>query len=549
MDMKRILLVLISILSIAVNAQETPRTGFSSPFDFSLFLSGNFGEIRANHFHGGIDIKTQGVSGKHLKSLADGYISRIQITHGSGYVLHVTYNNGFTTINRHLSGFVGKVAQRAKREQFEKESWQVDIIPEPNEYPVKKGDLIAYAGNTGYSFGPHLHLDVIENETGDYIDPLPFFKNKIRDTTAPKAQGYMIFPQRGKGVVEGSQKAQQFTINTKPIVAWGTIGAAIRAFDYMDGTSNNYGVHTVTLEVDNQLIFKSIVDRFSGNENRMINSWTYNRYMKSFIEPGNTLRMLTSHNDERGLITIDEERDYNFVYTLTDLYGNSSKYRFTVVGKKQKIDPIAVRDKYHMKWNRFNYLQEPGLDLFLPKGVLYDDAYLDMKITPSSDFASHVYRLTTESIPLHTWATLRIGLRSDVANDTTKYYVAGINSRGKTYPIGGSYNNGYMDAKVREIGTFTVAVDTIPPIVNVLNKAGWSKGTIRFKVKDEESGINTYKGTIDGQFVPFGLQIMSNEVIYSLDPTLIKKGKQHEVEFYVVDNCNNKTIIKETFYW
>lgn len=549
MDMKRILLVLISILSIAVNAQETPRTGFSSPFDFSLFLSGNFGEIRANHFHGGIDIKTQGVSGKHLKSLADGYISRIQITHGSGYVLHVTYNNGFTTINRHLSGFVGKVAQRAKREQFEKESWQVDIIPEPNEYPVKKGDLIAYAGNTGYSFGPHLHLDVIENETGDYIDPLPFFKNKIRDTTAPKAQGYMIFPQRGKGVVEGSQKAQQFTINTKPIVAWGTIGAAIRAFDYMDGTSNNYGVHTVTLEVDNQLIFKSIVDRFSGNENRMINSWTYNRYMKSFIEPGNTLRMLTSHNDERGLITIDEERDYNFVYTLTDLYGNSSKYRFTVVGKKQKIDPIAVRDKYHMKWNRFNYLQEPGFDLFLPKGVLYDDAYLDMKITPSSDFASHVYRLTTESIPLHTWATLRIGLRSDVANDTTKYYVAGINSKGKTYPIGGSYNNGYMDAKVREIGTFTVAVDTIPPIVNVLNKAGWSKGTIRFKVKDEESGINTYKGTIDGQFVPFGLQIMSNEVIYSLDPTLIKKGKQHEVEFYVVDNCNNKTIIKETFYW
>ncbi|MDD4055592.1 MAG: M23 family peptidase, partial [Bacteroides sp.] len=253
--------------------------------------------------------------------------------------------------------------------------------------------------------------------------------------------------------------------------------------------------------------------------------------------------------DERGLITIDEERDYNFVYTLTDLYGNSSKYRFTVVGKKQKIDPIAVRDKYHMKWNRFNYLQEPGFDLFLPKGVLYDDAYLDMKITPSSDFASHVYRLTTESIPLHTWATLRIGLRSDVANDTTKYYVAGINSRGKTYPIGGSYNNGYMDAKVREIGTFTVAVDTIPPIVNVLNKAGWSKGTIRFKVKDEESGINTYKGTIDGQFVPFGLQIMSNEVIYSLDPTLIKKGKQHEVEFYVVDNCNNKTIIKETFYW
>lgn len=182
-------------------AQEVPvanKVVFVPPFDFPITFSGNFGEIRANHFHGGLDFKTQGTVGKPVRALADGYISRIRVNHGSGYVLDVVYDNGYTTINRHLSAFVGDVARRVESLQYEKESWEVEITPEPDEYPVKAGQVIALSGNTGYSFGPHLHLDMLETKTEEYIDPLPFFMDKVKDNTAPRAEGIMLFPGRAK---------------------------------------------------------------------------------------------------------------------------------------------------------------------------------------------------------------------------------------------------------------------------------------------------------------------------------------------------------------
>ncbi|NMA74445.1 MAG: M23 family metallopeptidase [Bacteroidales bacterium] len=547
--MKKNIISFLLLFSIFLNAQETSQSEFSSPFEFPLLLSGNFAELRTNHFHAGIDIKTQGVSGKRLLALADGYISRIRITHGSGYILHVTYYNGFTTINRHLDGFIGKVAQKAKEEQYAKESWEIDIIPKKGKYPVKKGDLIGWSGNTGYSFGPHLHLELIDDTTGDYIDPLPFYKNRIKDTKPPKAQGIMIFPQKGKGVVEGSDKPQQFPLESSSITAWGEIGVAIRAFDYMDNTTNNFGVYTVILEVDGLEVFRSVMDRFSVYEDRMINSWTYKRYMKSFIEPGNTLRMLEAKNGNRGLVTIDEEKDYLFTYRLSDLYENTQSYSFTVIGKKQDIKPVSIREKYHLKWNKINYLQEPGFDLFLPKKVLYDDLYLDVELSHDSDYVSYLYRITPEITPLHTFGSIKVGIKTEKVDDVSKYYILGFNDKGKPYPIGGTYVNGFMEGKIRELGTFAVAVDTIPPLVVPINKARWKNNYIQIEVKDEESGIKSYKGTIDGLYVPFGLHIMSDQLRYKLDPEIIEKGKYHKVKIVVVDNCDNQTVLEETFFW
>ena len=541
-----------SVQSGYAQETDTDKPSFIPPFDFPITFSGNFGEIRANHFHGGLDFKTGGTIGKPVRALADGYISHIRVTHGSGYVLDVAYDNGYSTINRHLSAFVGDVARRVEDLQYEKESWEVEITPEPDEYPVKAGQIIALSGNTGYSFGPHLHLDMIETATDEYIDPLPFFMNKVKDKTAPRAEGIMLFPQPGKGVVEGKQTRRAFPAHpTKPITAWGLIGAGIRAYDYMDGVQNKYGVKTVILEVDGEEVFRSTVDRFAYEENRYINSWTHGQYMKSFIEPGNRLRMLQASNGNRGLVEINEERPYRFVYTLSDALGNTSKVRFTVQGQKTTIAPVEHREKYALKWDKVNYLQEPGLELVIPKGMLYDDVLLNYSVRADSGDIAFTYQLNDTRIPMHNACDLRIGLRRRPVEDVTKYYVAGVTARGGKYRIGGKYEDGVMKVRIRDLGTYTVAVDTVPPVITPVNQAKWGRtGKIIFKAKDKETGINTYRGTIDGKYALFGKpNSISGNLVCELDPKHVEKGGKHVVEMTVTDGCGNCTTEQFEFVW
>lgn len=541
-----------SVQSGYAQETDTDKTSFTPPFDFPITFSGNFGEIRANHFHGGLDFKTGGTIGKPVRALADGYISRIRVTHGSGYVLDVAYDNGYSTINRHLSAFVGDVARRVEDLQYEKESWEVEITPAPDEYPVKAGQIIALSGNTGYSFGPHLHLDMIETATDEYIDPLPFFMDKVKDKTAPRAEGIMLFPQPGKGVVEGKQTRRAFPAHpTKPITAWGLIGAGIRAYDYMDGVQNKYGVKTVILEVDGEEVFRSTVDRFAYEENRYINSWTHGQYMKSFIEPGNRLRMLQASNGNRGLVEINEERPYRFVYTLSDALGNTSKVRFTVQGQKTTIAPVEHREKYALKWDKVNYLQEPGLELVIPKGMLYDDVLLNYSVRADSGDIAFTYQLNDTRIPMHGACDLRIGLRRRPVEDMAKYYVAGVTARGGKYRIGGKYEDGVMKVRIRDLGTYTVAVDTVPPVITPVNQAQWGRtGKIIFKAKDKETGINTYRGTIDGKYALFGKpNSISGNLVCELDPKHVEKGGKHVVEMTVTDGCGNRTTEQFEFVW
>ena len=223
---------------VPVSAQENQEKPFISPFDFPLSLSGNFGELRSNHFHGGVDFKTQGVVGKPIRCIADGYVSRVTVTPGGyGQAVYLTHDNGYTSVHGHLLEFAPEIAKVVKAYQYEHETCSVDLNVGPDQFPFKQGEIFALAGNEGYSFGPHLHMEIRKTDTGEYIDPLQFYTHLIKDTTAPRGTHVMFYPQAGEGTVAGGMQKKVFTLEAlrTPVEAWGKIAVGIKAYDYMDG--------------------------------------------------------------------------------------------------------------------------------------------------------------------------------------------------------------------------------------------------------------------------------------------------------------------------
>ena len=530
---------------MALPAQEKSANPFISPFDFPLLLSGNFGELRANHFHGGVDFKTQGVVGKPIRCLADGDISRGTVTPGGyGQAVYITLDNGYTSVYGHLHRFMNGVQQVVEAYQYEHETFAVDLQFEADRFPLKQGEVFALAGNEGYSFGPHLHMEIRKTDTEEYIDPLQFYTDQLKDTTAPRATHVMLYPQAGKGVVNGSSRKKIISLSGQsPITAWGQIAAGIKAYDYMDGTSNNYGVRSVTLLVDSVEVFRSTVDGFLPDENRMINAWTdYEEYatrnswfMRSQILPGNTWRMLQA-DDERGVVTINEERPYRFCYVLEDLYGNRRTYGFVVQGKKQEVE-LLHKGEHYLKWNQGNIVQQPGMSLVIPKGMLYEDVDLNCKVIADSLNISYDYQLNDKPVPLHGGCSLVIGVRNYPIADTSKYYVA-RKYKGRKSSAGGYFEDGFMFANIRELGTYSVAIDTVAPRIVPMNKPQWKTGNIRFKIRDAETGIKDYKVYIDGKFVLFKFA-SKNATLSCMHPDRIKRGMKHRMEVVIADYCGN----------
>ena len=539
---------------------QTAALEFGVPFDFPLYLSGNFGELRSNHFHGGLDFKTQGVVGKPLLAIADGYISKVTVTPGGyGNALYITHDNGYTSVHGHLDRFLPEIARLVHEKQYAEQSFVVTLEFAPEEFPVRQGDVVAYAGNSGYSFGPHLHMEIRTTNTNEPIDPLPFYKDKIVDNIAPRATRIMVYgdeyrgkvsldkPMKGVAEVDGKiiVNCQLSIVNC--MEAWGRISTAISANDYMNGTNNNYGVRYVRLYVDDQLVSSSDVDRFSFDENRLINSWTdYAEqrrsgrwYMRSAIAENNDLRMLHADTD-RGWVTINEERDYHFRYELEDLYGNRSNYRFVVRGKRMDI-PQHLPDYYYlMDASRPNRFYTQGFELWIPKGELFYDVELAYDVVPSAaDQAPH-YQLTHSRIPLRKAAEITIPVSPRQGTDPKKLYVARVDGNGRQY-CGGNYRFGRITANITELGTYTVCADTIAPKITPIGSSSWSKqGKVVVRIGDGETGIRDYRGTIDGRWVLFQYSSKNARLTCDLKAEGIGHGK-HEIEIVVTDMRGNKS--------
>lgn len=531
---------------LSAQAQHVQESKFCSPFDFPILLSANFGELRPNHFHNGLDIKTQGVTGKPIHCIADGYVSRVAVLHGGyGQAIYVTHPNGLTSVYGHVISFAKNIQAYVRQYQYAHETFVCDLKFQPGQFPVKKGDIIALSGNEGASAGPHLHLELRRTETGEYIDPMPYFKHLLKDSKAPVGSLIGIYPIQGKGVVNGSSHKKLLAIGNlkQPVHAWGEIYTGISAKDYMDGTSNFYGVHSVTLYVDSVQVFNSTTDKVLPDENRMINGFTdYEELtrtrrliMRSYKLPGNRLRLLHT-NENRGAVTINKERDYHFRYVLEDNFGNRRTYQFIVKGKRQDIPEYKPEANEMLYWNRTNVIQKPGMELVVPRYHVYENVPLRTDMRGDSSRIAFDYILDAGRTPIHSYCDLSIGLRHMPVADTTKYYI--VQKAGKwRSSMGGKYASGWIKTRVRSLGTFSVDVDTIAPQITPIGQGGWrTSRNIRFRIKDMESGIGSYKVYIDGKFVLFGLK---KGILVIQDPEKVKKGVPHKLEVTVTDQCGN----------
>lgn len=559
--MKKSAILLFALFTLSSYSQHQYR----SPLDIPLILSANFGELRPNHFHSGIDLKTQGVVDKPVFSIEDGYVSRISVSpSGYGLALYVDHpKTGHTSVYGHLNSYAPKIAEYIKNKQYELEKFRVDITLDQAELPVKRGDLIAYSGNTGSSGGPHVHFEIRESETQKALDALEYYKSHIKDGQAPLVKGIAVYPINGKGVVNNNNQPLRKAIRLSPkggytpskdtIQAWGTIGLGIYANDKMTGTSNIYGVKIVRLLCDEKEVFSSDISSVDFDQTRMINSLTdfdywYNKktfYMKSFIEPGNKLPIYKAVNN--GYIDINEERKYIFKYELEDLYGNKTSYTLNIQGKKQSI-PESEKCTLVMGWNQNNRYITESFSLLIPKEYLYDDLCFVLNQTKGAKYLSDIYQVNNKHVPLNSYCDMMIKMTKDSLTNKSQYGIVSLKGN-KEYWVGGTYSDGHIIARIRELGnTYAVSTDTKAPVITPVLPAKWvAQKEIKIRLADNKSGIASYKGTIDSNFVLFEHDVKSSVYSYKFDSKRLKKGQNHKLIFTATDACGNTATYEYEF--
>ena len=557
------LALLLSLFAVSLMAQESfPKYG--SPLDIPIYLSATFGEIRPNHIHAGLDIKTQGVEGKKVYAVADGYISRIGVSpYGYGNVLYITHYDGYTSVYAHLQRFTGEIARYVKQYQYKHKKFTSQIYPDADRFPVKKGDLIAYSGNSGGSGGPHLHFEIRHTVSEKPVNPM-YFGYKIEDNVRPLIQGVAVYPLGEASTLEGGIKPMYFDVTENNgryslkdksfVYANGEVAFGIRTFDQVGTSTNKNGPYLYELFLDDMLAFQVEADSFSYSEPRYVNSLLDYRhykqkktsYVRTETDPFNKLHMIEIKN---GTVMVEEGDTMNVCFKISDYAGNSSRVKFKLVGTA----PVEVERPPHRRSEYFvkadgTLNSEIIIDDFsvsMEKGTLFRDEWIQTGHRDAKGCCSRVYRFGDEE--LTTFKPFTIRIRPDERwADHAKKYIAYIDNSGKVSSLGGKMKNGCMEVETRSLGEYAIKIDSVAPTVKASNfkdgQAVSSLKSLRFKISDDMTGIETYDIYLDDVWV-LGQYDAKNALLYYEFDEKMKKGTNN-VKVVVTDGVGNKKTLK-----
>ena len=531
------------------------KTDFVSPLDLPFSLSGTFGEPRSTHFHAGIDIKTQGKEGWEVKSIAPGNISRIRISLGGyGKALYLDHPDQTSSVYAHLKKFAPKIEAYIKSIQYEKQSYTLHEFPKKGEFAISAGEVIGYSGNTGSSSGPHLHFEIRDTDSQKPLNPL-LFNLPIKDSQRPQIQElFLFYPQKNNTLMHSEfvslKKVNDSTYHTHLIKSYGKIGLGLKMFDRQDLSYSRNGIYKARVEINGKTIVRYEFDQLDYSDSKkLLVNLDYptfikkrSKILKLFFQNHKPLTFMKYLNNE-GLFNIELGKSYLVKVIIEDFSGNSSYIEIYIDGTKKKIPNKKLEGK----------LIEPRLDytltlndkeLYFPKKTFFENAIIQIEEAKNS------ISIGPNLFPFDNPYEIQFKINEEDSIKLRQTFIAKKTEKKISF-LPTNLDKGYWKTKVKDMGNFTLARDSVAPKISPSNfrPNQWLSKLkyIKVNISDDFSGIKSYRGTINGKWVLFEYEPKRKLLTYDFSDKVFEQAK-HELELEVEDNVGNKSIYKTIFF-
>ena len=536
-----------------------PQNYFTYPVEATVSLSANFGELRPNHFHMGLDCKTDQAQNKNVLAAADGYIAKVKIEpYGFGRAIYINHPNGLTTMYAHLNEFYPELENYIKEQQYKLKSWAVYVDVPENLFPVLQGMFIAYSGNTGGSQGPHLHFEIRDTKTDKALNPL-LFGFAVPDTIAPDVFRLAIYNRnistyQQAPKIYSLKKVKGIYVTNPALIMANTnkVSFGISAFDRSSRSSNRNGIYQTILYQNELPVTGFQIDNIGYDETRYLNAhidYTLRSSGGPFVQhvsklPGfNNSIYNTTYGD--GVITLDDDSVHAFKLEVKDANGNTSLVQFEMkkdstykeAGKNSSAS-FFQPDEFHPGF--INVFENSTIGFYLPQNCLYDSMRFTYKeIIPAQGYT--IYQLHKTTVPLHSYFPVTIKASSAFPDKMIMHRFAnGKDDYAKAEPVTNGKETDWYRASFREFGSFQLMIDTMPPTItpigfkNGMNSSKQSR--IVFVVKDNTEEIKNFIATLDGNWLRFSND-KGRTFIYTFDE--MSPAGEHELKIVAEDQVGN----------
>jgi hypothetical protein len=547
----------------AFGQKEYPKDYFRSPLDIPMQLAGNFGELRSNHFHAGFDFRTMQREGLNIYAVADGYVSRIKIsTFGNGKTLYISHPNGYTSVYGHLQKAVGVIEEFIKETHYNEKSYEMEMYLKPDLLVIKKGQIIALSGNTGGSEGPHLHFEFRDNITENIINPLLFgFDNMMKDTKKPMLSGVYVYPLDLFTTVNQSKRPLLLNLKLQKdgnylsdkVLANGKIGFGILVSDFDDVSFSSNGVYKVQSFFNGTPNFGYQFDTYSFDDMRYINTLIdYPRYKKTnqrvqklFMNPPYNLSIIKA-DASNGILSIEPNLESICRIEISDFYGNKTDVSIPIKQDVQStiVNQEPIISKYFIKAKKDINFEKDNMSVFFPAGTFYEDFNFNFDVT------NDTLILHDNTVPVHSNFTITIEDTKHTEVQREKLYIATLDGAKVSYNL--TYRKeAVFTTKLKTLGKYTLVLDTISPRISIAKpiEGKWlsDKKNIQLTISDSQSGIKSYNGYLNGNWVLFEYESKTKKITHNFSDGIVTEGA-NDLKVVVLDNVGNSTIFETRFF-